>query len=59
MVQIMNIKQFKMMEEIFNIAKQMVYEQNDQPEIDCQYMRSKIVYMNNIIKEYEKEEKQR
>jgi hypothetical protein len=55
----MNIKQFKMMEEIFNIAKQMVYEQNDQPEIDCQYMRSKIVYMNNIIKEYEKEEKQR
>jgi len=53
----MNIKQFELMEEVFNTARQMVYEQYDQVEIDCSYIRNKIVYLNNLIKEFDKEEK--
>jgi len=55
----MNIRQFELMQEVYDTAKQMVYEQMDQMELDCQYMRNKIIYLKNLIAAYEKEEKER
>lgn len=55
----MNIKQFQIMEEIMNISRQMVYEQYEEVELDCQYMRNKITYIRNLIMDFDKEEEKR
>lgn len=51
----MNIRQFEILREIHEVSKQMVYEQLEEVELDCQYMRNKIVYLNTLIKEYDKQ----
>lgn len=42
-----------------NISRQMVYEQYEEVELDCQYMRNKITYIRNLIMDFDKEEEKR
>lgn len=48
----MNIKQFDLLKEVFDTCRQMVYAQES--KVDCEYMENKIVYLKNLIKEYDK-----
>ena len=49
----MNIKQFDILKDAFETCRQMVYEQES--GIDCEYIANKIVYLKNLLREYDKE----
>lgn len=51
----MNIKQYDLCKEALEACRQIVYEH--QEGVKCKYLENKICYLQNLIKEYDDQEK--